>query len=119
MSMTTRRKAIAGLAAAHATASKTPSQILPRLYLSSYNVATDEAQLLALGVTHVISVMEWPPQYDSDAIKTLHINVEDTFRTDILKHLDVTTAYIKEALEENETNKVLVRIQASLRRHEC
>lgn len=86
-----------------------PSLIIPRLYLSDYFAAADEALLVSLGITHVVSAMEWPPEYKSRTIKTLRIKVEDTFRTDILQHLDVTTAYIKAALAENETNKVLVR----------
>ncbi|EKM50670.1 uncharacterized protein PHACADRAFT_54994, partial [Phanerochaete carnosa HHB-10118-sp] len=84
------------------------SEILPRLYLSGYSVAADEAQLLALGVTHVVSVLEIPPAYTQGALKTLHVRIEDSFRTDILQHLDGTTEFIKSALEENESNKVLV-----------
>lgn len=104
----TKRKAIAGLAAAHATASKAPSQILPRLYLSSYTIASNEEQLLEMGITHVVSVLEFPPEYEGDKIKTLHVKIEDSFRTNILQHLDVTTEFIKNALEESESNKVLV-----------
>ena len=113
-SASARRKAIAGLAAAQATASKAPSEILPRLFLSSYTIAADEAQLRELGITHVVSVLEFPPTYSDDApIKTLHIRIEDSFQTNILQHLDVTTAFIKDALEENEENKVLVRVDVA------
>ena len=110
--LSTRRKALAGLAAAHATASRGPSLILPRLYLTNWTVASDEALLAELGVTHVVSVLEFPPEYSGAAagVRTLHVRVEDTFRTDILAHLDGTTAFIRAALEENETNKVLVRV---------
>ena len=64
-----RRKAIVGLAAAQATASTMPSEILPRLYLTGYTVAANEAQLLALGITHVVSVGECalvPPPDEKD-----------------------------------------------------
>lgn len=104
-----RRKAIAGLAAAHATANKTPSLILPRLFLSGYTIAAEEQELIALGITHVVSVLEFPPEYEGGSIKTLHIKIEDSFNTNILQHLDITTEFIKTALDENETNKVLVR----------
>ncbi|GJE98062.1 dual specificity protein phosphatase family protein [Phanerochaete sordida] len=103
-----KRKAMAGLAAAHATASKAPSEILPRLLLSSYTIAADAAQLHALGVTHVVSVLEFPPEHAPGAFATLHVKLEDSFHTHILPHLDATTAFIRGALEENETNKVLV-----------
>ena len=102
------RKSWATLAAAYATAGKTPSLILPRLYLSNYAVAADEEQLIALGITHVVSVLEIAPDYKSHSIKTLHVKLEDSCYSDILQHLDTTTKYIKTALEENETNKVLV-----------
>lgn len=110
-----RRKAIAGLAAAQATASKAPSEILPRLYLSSYTIASDEEQLLEFGITHVVSVLEYPPEYKLGKIKTLHVKIEDSFMTDILQHLDVTTEFIRNALEENESNKVLVCTSFSFR----
>ena len=47
----TRRKALAGLAAAHASAGRAPSLILPRLYLANWTVAADEALLGELGYT--------------------------------------------------------------------
>jgi hypothetical protein len=100
----------AALAAIRATAHKVPSLIVPRLYLSNYTVAADEEQLLALGITHVVSVLEFPPEYKGKSIKILYVKIEDSFRTDILQHLDTTTEYIKAALEENDTNKVLVCI---------
>lgn len=104
----TRRKALAGLAAAQATANRAPSLILPRLHLTNWTVAANEALLTELGVTHVVSVLEFPPEY-AGAIKTLHVRVEDSFRTDILSHLDETTEFIRVALDENAANKVLVR----------
>lgn len=103
-----RRKTLAGFAAAQATANRAPSLILPRLYLTNWTVAANEALLTELGVTHVVSVLEFPPEY-TGAMKTLHVRVEDSFRTDILSHLDETTEFIRTALGENETNKVLVR----------
>ncbi|KAL4245857.1 hypothetical protein ABKN59_008805 [Abortiporus biennis] len=83
------------------------SLIIPRLYLSNFLTARDEKQLQALGVTHVVSVLEHPPKYSS-RVKTLHIALSDTSDTNILDHLDTTTEFIRAALAENEENKVLV-----------
>lgn len=84
------------------------SPILPRLYLSGYAVASNEVRITALGVTHVLSVMQLvAPEYEG-AIKTMLVDIEDTAQSDLLQHLDATTAFIKDALEENDTNVVLV-----------
>lgn len=86
------------------------SPILPRLYLSGYAVASNEVRITALGVTHVLSVMQLvAPEYEG-AIKTMLVDIEDTAQSDLLQHLDATTAFIKDALEENDTNIVLVCI---------
>ena len=85
------------------------SLILPRLYLSNYRIAADEHELADLGITHVVSVLEVPPEYTGTEFTTLHIPVEDTMQTNILEHLPTTTAFIRAALAENEKNKVLVR----------
>lgn len=85
------------------------SQILPRLYLSNLFTARDEEQLLSLGITHVISVIETLPKLP-ESIKVLHIPIADSMDTNILQYLDQTTAFITAALAENEHNKVLVRV---------
>ena len=87
------------------------SLILPRLYLSNLRIASDTEELTELGITHVISVLEYAPEYSDDQIKQLHINLEDTFTANILDHLQTTTEFIRSALDENPTNKVLVRPQ--------
>ncbi|EGN91985.1 hypothetical protein SERLA73DRAFT_17524, partial [Serpula lacrymans var. lacrymans S7.3] len=38
----------------------------------------------------------------------LHIPIADTSETDILKHLEITTAFINNALANSKDNKVLV-----------
>ncbi|KAI0093701.1 protein-tyrosine phosphatase-like protein [Irpex rosettiformis] len=84
------------------------SLILPRLYLSSYTTATNAAELEAIGITHIISVMDFTPKPCPPHIKRLHVKLEDTFSADILRHLEGTTEFIRYALQENESNKVLV-----------
>ncbi|KAF7799690.1 hypothetical protein EIP86_010932 [Pleurotus ostreatoroseus] len=104
-----QERSLARYAARVAECSKA-SRILPRLYLSSYRVAASEEELDELGITHVVSVLEYPPDYSSeDKYKTLRIRIEDTLQANILEHLETTTAFIRDALAENATNKVLVR----------
>lgn len=86
------------------------SQISPRLYLSDYRTARDAQKLQELGITHVISMLEFAPDLPEAIPKDrrLHIAVLDDPKADILTHLETTTAFIIAALNESITNKVLV-----------
>lgn len=89
--------------------------IIPRLYLSDYYVAKDSAELTRLGVTHVISVLE----YDSEipdcipSSRKLQVRLADRGEEDLLIHFPKTTEFIASALAENDSNKVLVSINDS------
>ncbi|KAI0629367.1 protein-tyrosine phosphatase-like protein [Trametes polyzona] len=98
-------------------AAQTPSEITSRLFLSGLYTAVDEAQLIAIGVTHIVSVIEHRPKYPKTLtkLKTLHIPVEDSEYADILQHLDVTSAFIKSALEDRR-NIVLVHCAMGISR---
>ncbi|KAI0738585.1 protein-tyrosine phosphatase-like protein [Daedaleopsis nitida] len=84
---------------------RTPSEILPRLWLSSLYTAVDDEQLIELGVTHIVSVIEQRPRYPNNLpkLKTLHVPLQDVEGADILQHLDTTTAFIKSALEDKRS----------------
>lgn len=92
------------------TALGVASEITPRLYLSDYRTARNSKTLEELGITHVISIIEWAPDLPEIIPQTqrLHLPLSDTPGANILKHLDKTTSFITAALEENETNKVMV-----------
>ncbi|KAI0773270.1 protein-tyrosine phosphatase-like protein, partial [Trametes elegans] len=96
---------------------RTPSEITSRLFLSGLYTAVDEEQLLAIGVTHIVSVIEKRPKYPKSLgkLKTLHIPIEDSEYADILQHLEVTTAFIKSALEDKR-NVVLVHCAMGISR---
>lgn len=96
----------------------TPSEILPRLWLSGLYTAVDEEQLIALGVTHILSIIEHRPKYPPTLkLKKLHIPLQDVEGADILQHLDVTTSFIQSALEDKR-NTVLVRVSFTTSRFE-
>ncbi|KAI0352158.1 phosphatases II [Trametes cingulata] len=98
-------------------AAQTPSEITSRLFLSGLYTAVDEEQLMAIGVTHIVSVIEHRPKYPKTLtkLKTLHIPIEDSDYADILQHLEVTTAFIKSALEDRR-NIVLVHCAMGISR---
>ena len=86
------------------------SQILPRLYLSDLATASDYDTLARIGITHIVSILDWEPELlpPKSNIKRLHIHLADRFDTDILSHLPKTTEFIQNALDESKSNKVLV-----------
>ncbi|GLB41747.1 putative protein-tyrosine phosphatase family. Non-receptor class dual specificity subfamily protein [Lyophyllum shimeji] len=86
------------------------SLIIPRLYLSDVFTAGDEATLTRLGITHVVSVLEYEPNIPEiiPRERKLHVRLADQSNADILSRLPETTEFITSALAENETNKVLV-----------
>jgi atypical dual specificity phosphatase len=90
--------------------SRAASRITPRLYLSDYGTARNPSKLEELGITHVISVIEHIPDLPEAIIqpRRLHLPLPDLAEANMLEHFDATTAFISAALEENETNKVLV-----------
>jgi atypical dual specificity phosphatase len=86
--------------------------IIDRLYLGNWGAARDEKQLTELGVTHIVSVLDFPPDIPNIIRQDnrLHIRINDTVNTDILCHLEETTNFIKAALDADENNKVLVSL---------
>jgi hypothetical protein len=92
------------------TASKMADKVAPRLYLTCLATAKDATQLAQLGITHVVSAIEHAPKFPtSHPLRTLHIPISDYDTEDILSHLPATTSFIRNALEESPTNRVLVR----------
>lgn len=89
---------------------RTATLIVPRLYLSDYYTAQDEAELSKLCITHVLSVTDMNPVLPEliSANNRLHVRLADRSDVDILSHLEKTTAFIRDALNENEVNRVLV-----------
>ncbi|KAN0129836.1 Protein-tyrosine phosphatase-like protein [Lactarius tabidus] len=85
------------------------SEVLPRLYLTDLFTARNKTQLSALGITHVISVLEDAPVFpETHALRKLHIPLPDSAYEDILAHLPATTAFIRDALAESPDSRVMV-----------
>ncbi|TFY76795.1 hypothetical protein EWM64_g7219 [Hericium alpestre] len=117
-SLLSTAQASSGKASKNSTKGRAASQILPRLYLTDYFTARSEDNLKRLGITHVVSVIEHVPELPESLpeLRRIHVPVLDRPEADILGHLDATTAFIQDALAENETNKVMVRPRAFIRR---
>lgn len=92
------------------------SPITPQLYLSDCWTARDVRELKELGITHVVSLLDFDPEIP-DCIpseKRLYINIEDAFKANIFQHFSTTTAFIMAAIQEDRENKVLVCIPFTL-----
>lgn len=85
------------------------NEVIPRLYLTDLFTANNETQRSALGITHVVSVLEHAPRFpETHSIQTLHIPLSDSAYEDILTHLPTTTAFIRDALAESPNSRVMV-----------
>jgi len=85
------------------------SKIAPRLYLTCLPTAIDAKQLTSLGITHVLSVIENAPSFPSSVpLHTMHVSIYDYDDEDILTHLPATTAFIRGALAESRSHRVMV-----------
>ena len=87
------------------------SLIRPNLYLSDWFTAHERKELVRLGITHVLSIIEQDPDIP-DVVEEDHklwIQVADRPDADILSHLEEATSFIANALLE-ENSKVLVSI---------
>ncbi|THH16962.1 hypothetical protein EW146_g3755 [Bondarzewia mesenterica] len=86
------------------------SPIVPRLYLSDLTTACSVDTLERLGITHIVTVLDIEPPFPEPVLarKRLHISIADRPDAKLLPHLDDTTAFIRDALAENDENKVLV-----------
>ncbi|KAH9056735.1 protein-tyrosine phosphatase-like protein [Lactarius vividus] len=85
------------------------SKIAPRLYLTCRSTASDAAQLTSLGITHLLSVLEDAPTFPSSVrLRRLHVSISDYESEDILTHLPSTTSFIRGALAESRSNRVMV-----------
>ncbi|KAJ3549615.1 hypothetical protein NMY22_g807 [Coprinellus aureogranulatus] len=75
------------------------SEITPRLYLSDLWTACNPEEMERLGITHIVSIF-----------------IADRGDANILAHLEESTKFIKDALDESEDNKVLVHCQQGISR---
>ncbi|KAI0046989.1 phosphatases II [Auriscalpium vulgare] len=83
------------------------NEIVPRLYLSDLYTARSDAELARLGITHVLSVLDFRPVIPPHIV-AVHIPLADRSDVDILSHLDATTTFIRDALAAAPQNRVLV-----------
>ncbi|KAA1469059.1 phosphatases II [Dentipellis sp. KUC8613] len=86
------------------------TEIVPRLYLTDYFTVRNEEVLKRLRITHVVSVIEYAPALPEllPVDNRVHIPIMDRPEADLLSHLDMTTAFIRDTLAENEQNRVMV-----------
>ena len=93
------------------------SQITSRIFLGSYDSGGKMYDGLRLfGITHILTVgHNMPPAFEGKF--KYHVMVmEDHHKVDISKYFPESFEFIKQALDENETNKVLIHCYAGVSR---
>jgi hypothetical protein len=94
------------------------SKIAPRLYLTCLATASDVVQPANLGITHVISVIKNASTFPSIfPLRMLRVSLFDCDDEDILAHLPTTTSFIRDALVESQTNRVLMHTTLGMQQH--
>ena len=74
--------------------SRPPTQILPFLYIGSYQNAGDKVLLKKLGVTAILNVSNCCPPDNGGSFDYKQISVVDNHQTDLLAHLDSAIEFI-------------------------
>ncbi|TFK87010.1 phosphatases II [Polyporus arcularius HHB13444] len=83
------------------------SEIIPGLFVADLYTATSPAVVKELEITHVVSVVQKPDWRYPRNIKHLCVPVEDRTDEDLLRYLDYTVPWIRDALAR-ENGRVLV-----------
>lgn len=98
-----------------------PTEIIPRLYLSSKTAANHSETLRQYGITHILGASHGArAKFEEElGIKYLIINdlndtVEDSKK--MSEYISVANRFIHESLTDSENNRVLVHCQAGVSR---
>lgn len=87
-------------------------QIDCRVYLGNLQ----SSQNLPSTISHVLSVLDFEPTVKEDKssvkVKRLHIHAHDVSHMDLLSEFEQCYDFITQALEENDTNQVLIHCYA-------
>ncbi|RDX50018.1 phosphatases II [Lentinus brumalis] len=83
------------------------SEIIPGLFVADLYTATSPAVVKELEITHVVSVVQKPDWRYPRNIRHLCVPVEDRTDEDLLRYLDYTVPWIRDALAR-ENGRVLV-----------
>lgn len=83
------------------------SEIIPGLFVADLYTATSPAVVKELEITHVVSVVQKPDWRYPRNIKHLCVPVEDRTDEDLLRYLDYTVPWIRDALAR-KNGRVLV-----------
>jgi len=90
--------------------------IVPRLFLSGDDAATNKEILDSKNITHVINLTSNVKNKFEPEIKYLKISIYDLPTVNIMEHFKSSYGFIENALNENEKNSVLVHCNAGISR---
>ena len=93
-------------------------EVYPRVFMSGYGPAKEWENFKQFGITHVLTVTPHAAKhFEKEGIKYLVFgDISDDSEQAILQYFEKSNAWIKEALSENDTNKVLVHCAAGISR---
>ncbi|KAF8605259.1 phosphatases II [Ceratobasidium sp. AG-I] len=91
--------------------------ILPGLYLSSLVAARNPATLADLGITHIVTILDFPVSFSPWTGHRLVLNLSDGTDSDLLSRLDECVDFTQGGIEGG--GKVLVHCMQGLSRSVC
>ena len=93
-------------------------EVYPRIYMSGYGPAKDWITIKSLAITHILTVTPYAnPLFKEEGVKYLIFDeISDNGAQQILQYFERSNEFIRNALAENETNKVLVHCAAGISR---
>ncbi|TFK96772.1 protein-tyrosine phosphatase-like protein, partial [Pterulicium gracile] len=95
-----------------------PTQIFPRLFISSLSTAESSSIICAHRITHILTIHRLAPPIlsTSHPIERMHLPLTDTPFTDLLCHLPSTTQWIHDSLTSSPDSRVLVHCEMGISR---
>ena len=93
-------------------------EVHPRIYMSGYAPADCWATLQRCGITHILTVTPHArPKFEDKGIVYMVIDdIQDNTQQNVINYFQQTNVFIKQALAENTTNRVLVHCAAGISR---
>ena len=93
-------------------------EIHNRVYMSAYPPTEEYERMNSIGITHIVSIMPGAfEMHKKEGIKYLILDqVKDDDYQNILQYFPQSNTFIREALADNDKNKVLVHCAAGMSR---
>lgn len=91
------------------------SEITPRIYLGSFEAATDSVLLRKLGITHIINCAK-DAIYDSGDVAQIRLELDDIPQENLFRVLEPSRMVMRRILTTDSDYKILVHCMAGISR---